>query len=334
MALSVAAGPQPRRDLDFPGRVAVLIPCYNEAASIGRVVRDFKMSLPHADIYVYDNNSTDRTVEIAEAAGAVVRRVWHQGKGSVVRRMFSDVEADVYVMVDGDDTYTAADAPALVTLLLQNHFDMVVGTRVATDEQAFRFGHQWGNWVFTRSIGLIFGDMYSDILSGYRVFSRRFVKSFPALSNGFDTEAEMTVHALELKMPVGEMATGYRGRPTGSSSKLNTYRDGVRILIAIMALVKAERPILFFGTAAGLLIFAAVILMIPVVLTYEHTGLVPRVPTVILSTGLVLSAFLSLTSGLILDTITRGRREMKRLFYLSLPWLSESRQTSGSGESM
>ncbi|MEE3626663.1 glycosyltransferase family 2 protein [Nitrospirillum sp. BR 11752] len=299
--------------------VAVLVPCYNEEAAIAKVVADFKAALPDATVYVYDNNSKDRTVEVARAAGAVVRTEPLQGKGNVVRRMFADIEADVYVMVDGDDTYHAASAPALVDRLVTEQLDMVNGARVTEIEAAYRPGHRFGNLLLTGLVTFIFGKRTNDMLSGYRVFSRRFVKSFPALAGGFETETELTVHALELRMPIAEVETPYKDRPPGSVSKLSTYKDGMRILWMITKLVKEERPMLFFGVAALLFALLSVILGIPIFVTFVETGLVPRLPTAVLATGLMILAFLSLTCGLILDTVTRGRREMKRLRYLEIP---------------
>lgn len=310
MAVSTAAG-EPR--------LAVLIPCYNEAAAIGQVVRDFRAALPAATICVYDNNSSDATVEIAGAAGAVVRSERLQGKGNVVRRMFADVEADVYVLVDGDATYDAASAPRLIARLLEDNLDMVVGSRVHTDEQAYRRGHRFGNRMLTGFVAWLFGKSFTDILSGYRVFSRRFVKSFPALSKGFETETELTVHALELRMPVAEVETPYGVRPEGSASKLSTYRDGFRILRLILALHKHERPFQFFATVALLLAVVSVGLAVPIVLEWLRTGLVPRFPTAILATGVMILACLSLTAGVILETVTRGRLEVRRLVYLQIP---------------
>jgi glycosyltransferase involved in cell wall biosynthesis len=305
-------------------RVAVILPCYNEAAAIGKVVREFRAALPQAVVYVYDNNSRDDTVARAREAGAAVRREARQGKGHVVRRMFADVEADIYVLADGDGTYDAASAPALVEKLVTERLDMVVGSRLAAYEgEAFRRGHRFGNDLLTGFLGLCFGRTFTDILSGYRVFSRRFVKSFPALSAGFETETELSVHALELRMPIAEVATPYRARPAGSASKLRTYRDGFRILMTILNLFKEERPLAFFSIIAGALSLASLILAYPVILTYVETGLVPRFPTAILSTGLMILATLSLTCGFVLDTVTHGRREMKRLAYLSIPPLGE-----------
>ncbi|MFD1627770.1 glycosyltransferase family 2 protein [Azospirillum griseum] len=299
--------------------VAVLIPCYNEEAAIGSVVRDFRAALPAATIYVYDNNSSDRTIAVARAAGAVVRSEPLQGKGNVMRRMFSDIEADVYVLVDGDDTYHAASAPEMVKTLWDQQLDMVNGARVTEIVAAYRPGHRLGNLVLTGMVANIFGKRIGDMLSGYRVFSRRFIKSFPALASGFETETELTVHALELRMPIAEVKTPYKDRPPGSHSKLNTIRDGIRILKTIIILVKEERPIPFFVGIFALLALLSLGLAWPVMMTYAQTGLVPRLPTAVLSTGLMLVAFLSLTCGLILDTVTLGRREAKRMRYLSIP---------------
>lgn len=306
-------------DVTSPPRIAVLIPCFNEAAAIATVVRDFRAALPGATVYVYDNNSTDGTAEVARAAGAVVRREPLQGKGNVIRRMFADVEADFYVLVDGDATYDAASAPAMLELARTEGLDMVTGVRVAEGGGAYRRGHRFGNRVLTGLVSLVFGNRVSDMLSGYRVFSRRFVKSFPALASGFETETEFTVHALELAMPIGELPVRYRERPAGTASKLNTIRDGVRILRTILQLVKEERPLPFFSIAAALLFLMGLALFWPVLLTYLETGLVPRLPTAILSLGLVLLSFLSLACGLILDTVTRGRQEAKRIAYLAIP---------------
>jgi len=296
----------------------VLIPCYNEEVAIRAVVRDFRAALPEAAIFVFDNNSRDRTVEIARDAGAIVRHVPLQGKGNVVRRMFSDVDADAYVLVDGDDTYHAASAQAMVTRLFAENLDMVVGRRVTDETAAYRPGHRLGNWLLSEFVARLFGRAFTDILSGYRVFSRRFVKSFPALAAGFEIETELTVHALELRMPIEEMETQYRSRPEGSVSKLNTYRDGIRILWMILKLFRQERPLAFFGSIGAGLGLASLALSIPLFLTYAETGLVPRLPTAILCTGLMLTTFGSLSCGLILDTVTRGRQEMKRLAYLQM----------------
>jgi len=299
--------------------IAVLVPCYNEEAAIAAVVQDFRRALPEAAIFVYDNNSTDRTREVALAAGAVVRTEPLQGKGNVVRRMFADVEADVYVLVDGDNTYDAASAPALVDLLLREALDMVNASRVASSQLAYRAGHQFGNAMLTGIVARIFGNRLTDMLSGYRAFSRRFVKSFPALTGGFEIETELTVHALGLRLPVAEVPTTYRERPAGSVSKLRTYSDGMRILGTIVALIKQEKPLQFFASISALLALLSTALAVPVVRTFLSTGLVPRLPTAVLSMGIMLLAFLSLVCGLILETVTRGRVEAKRLHYLSVP---------------
>jgi glycosyltransferase involved in cell wall biosynthesis len=299
--------------------VAVLVPCYNEELTISKVVADFRRTLPNATIYVCDNNSQDRSAELAQAAGAVVYTELLPGKGNVVRRMFADIEADVYVLVDGDDTYDAASAPKMVQVLLNNSFDMVNGSRVTTVEDAYRVGHRFGNWMLTSMVAWTFGNRFTDMLSGYRVMSRRYVKSFPALATGFETETELTVHALELRMPITEIATPYKSRPSGSESKLNTFRDGFRILWTIAVLVKEERPMQLFSILAVLLATASILFILPVAVTYWSTGLVPRLPTAVLAMGLMLLSFLSLTCGLILDTVTRGRREMKRMRYLDIP---------------
>jgi len=299
-------------------KIAVVLPCYNEEAAIGATVAGFRAALPGATIYVYDNNSADRTSEIATQAGAVVRMERQQGKGHVVRRMFADIDADVYVMADGDLTYDPKSAPQMVDLLLAEQLDMVVGTRRHEEKEAYRGGHLLGNRLFTGILAGLFGRSFTDIFSGYRVFSRRFVKSFPVLSSGFEIETEMSVHALELRMPVGEVETVYATRPEGSESKLSTYSDGWRILRTIVTLYRVERPSLFFGTIGALLVAIAVVLAIPLVMTYLKTGLVPRLPTAILVTGIIIVAVLCFFAGLILDTVTRGRREVRRLSYLSL----------------
>ena len=300
-------------------RIAVLLPCYNEEAAIGATVEGFRKALPGATVYVYDNNSRDRTKEVAAAAGAVVRTETQQGKGHVVRRMFADIEADVYIMADGDLTYDPEAAPEMARMIAADRLDMVVGTRKHDAAEAYRGGHVIGNRIFTRLLSGLFGRSFTDIFSGYRVFSRRFVKSFPVLSEGFEIETEMSVHALELRMPVGEIETRYLARPEGSHSKLSTFRDGWRILKTIVTLYRIERPVLFFGGIGAILVAAALILALPLVFTYLETGLVPRFPTAILATGMTIVAVLSLFAGLILDTVTRGRREVRRLAYLALP---------------
>jgi glycosyltransferase involved in cell wall biosynthesis len=317
-------------DFPIPYRVAVLIPCYNEALTIRKVIQDFRTALPGSTVYVYDNNSTDETIKTARQAGAVVRKVPHQGKGNVVRRMFADIEADIYVLVDGDDTYDATSAPKLMEQLIMEQLDMVVGTRFGNyEEAAFRSGHHFGNHLLTAVVGMIFERSFTDMLSGYRVFSRRFVKSFPALAKGFETETELTVHALELRMPIAEVITDYKSRPPGSESKLHTYRDGYRILKMILRLFREERPLFFFTIMFAILAFASVALAYPLFVTYLATGLVPRFPTAILSTGLMLLAFLNLGAGLILDTVTKGRMEIKRLAYLSIPAIGFAGRNAG-----
>ena len=300
-------------------KIAVILPCYNEEAAIGATVSGFRAALPNATIYVYDNNSSDRTVAVATKAGAIVRTERQQGKGHVVRRMFADIDADIYVMADGDLTYDPKAAPAMVAMLAAEQLDMIVGTRKHEAKEAYRGGHVLGNRIFTGLLSGLFGRSFSDIFSGYRVFSRRFVKSFPVLSSGFEIETEISVHALELRMPVGEVETAYASRPEGSHSKLSTYSDGWRILKTIVTLYRIERPVLFFGSIGALLVVAALLLAVPLVLTYLDTGLVPRFPTAILVTGMIIVAVLCFFAGLILDTVTRGRREVRRLAYLAQP---------------
>jgi glycosyltransferase involved in cell wall biosynthesis len=312
--------------LDSLPRIAVLLPCYNEEATIGATVEGFRAALPAATVYVYDNNSSDRTRDIAAKAGATVRCERQQGKGHVVRRMFADIDADVYLMADGDLTYDPAAAPEMVEQLLAGQLDMVVGTRKHEEKEAYRGGHVLGNRIFTGLLAGLFGRSFNDIFSGYRVFSRRFVKSFPVLSSGFEIETEMSVHALELRMPVGEVETRYLARPEGSESKLSTFGDGWRILKTIGTLYRVERPVLFYGTIAVVLMLAAILLSIPLVITYLHTHMVPRLPTAILVTGMTIVAVLCFFAGLILDTVTRGRREMRRLAYLSLAAPPEPKQ--------
>jgi glycosyltransferase involved in cell wall biosynthesis len=300
-------------------RIAVLVPCFNEEAAVARVIADFRSALPSADIYVYDNNSKDRTVAVAREAGALVRSERRQGKGHVVRRMFADVDADIYVLVDGDATYDAASAPKMIEALTSEHLDMVVGLRIDQAEAAWRPGHRTGNWLLTGFLASAFGKAFTDILSGYRVFSRRFVKSFPVLSDGFEIETELSVHALELSLPTAEIETPYFARPEGSVSKLNTWRDGFRILSTILKLYRSEKPLSFFTGIGVCLAIAAIGLAIPIFITYFEQGIVPRLPTAVLSMGLMVLAMLSLSCGLVLDTVTRGRREMKLLAYLAQP---------------
>jgi glycosyltransferase involved in cell wall biosynthesis len=299
------------------------VPCYNEEAAVATVVADFRKALPAATIYVYDNNSKDRTIAVARAAGAEVRSETHQGKGHVVRRMFADIDADVYVLVDGDATYDAPSAPAMIERLLSEHLDMVVGLRVDQSVAAYRPGHRTGNWMLTAFLASVFGEAFKDTLSGYRVFSRRFVKSFPVLSDGFEIETELSVHALELALPVAEIATPYYARPEGSFSKLNTWRDGFRILGTILRLYRTEKPLRFFTAIGVFLMLVSIGLAIPIVITYLEEGVVPRLPTAVLSTGMMIVAVLLISSGLVLDTVTRGRREMKLLAYLSEPPVSK-----------
>ncbi len=306
------------RELRQPS-IAVLIPCYNEAPNIENVIRGFEEALPAADIFVYDNSSTDDTLSIASGAGVHARSEPIKGKGNVVRRMFADIEADIYVLVDGDNTYHAASAPAMVEKLITEHLDMVNGERQTEHEEAYRVGHRFGNKLLSGMVRFIFGDRIKDMLSGYRVFSRRFVKSFPVLSKGFEIETELTVHALELGMPVAEVVTPYNARDGGSTSKLRTYRDGFRILLTIGTLITKEKPMQFFTVTALLFFLASIQLGIPIIAEYTQTGLVPRFPSAILATGLMLISFLSFSVGLILDTVTRGRKEMKKLVYLREP---------------
>ena len=309
--------------------IAVVIPCLNEAAAIPQVVDDFRAALPSARIYVYDNASTDNTAEVAAKAGALVRSEPVRGKGNVVRRMFSDIDADIFVLVDGDGTYPAHCAPNMIAALIDGQMDMISGARSPEQDSAYRPGHQFGNVIITSLVGLMFGQRFSDILSGYRVLSRRFVKSFPALSKGFEIETEIVVHTLEMRLPGAELEIPYFGRPAGSSSKLRTFRDGGAILKTIFVLLKEERPLEFFSSVFVLLELASLVLAWPVLIEYLETGLVPRLPTAVLSTGLTLLGFLSLACGLILDTVTRGRRETKRLHYLALPGLP-ARRANGS----
>jgi glycosyltransferase involved in cell wall biosynthesis len=308
-----------------PYEVAILVPCYNEERAIAKVVADFRAALPDATLYVYDNNSTDETVAVAKKAGALVRHETYQGKGYVVRRMFNDVEADVYVLVDGDATYDALSASAMVRKLIDERLDMVVAVR-ARDPAAFRPGHRIGNSMLTGFVARVFGRSVSDMLSGYRAFSRRFVKSFPILSGGFEIETELTVHALELELPVGEIVTPHYSRASGSTSKLSTWRDGFRILWTVFKLYRTERPLSLFGGVGLALAIVSIGLAIPIFITYIQEGLVPRLPTAVLSTGLMLLAFLCFACGLILDTVTRGRRELKLLAYLALRAPGEERR--------
>ncbi len=303
-------------------RVAILLPCFNEEVTIAGVVEGFRRVLPDADIYVYDNNSNDRTAERAGAAGAIVRREPLQGKGNVVRRMFADIDADIYLMADGDGTYDPASARDMIALVAEDGIDMVVGVRRQTGEEAaWNQRRRFGNRVFNRFVAMLFGKRFTDILSGYRAFSRRFVKSYPALARGFETETELTIHALELRLPVAEIETPYGARPQGSHSKLSAGRDGLKIIRVIIMLLKEERPLRFFGAISAVLAAVSIAIAYPLLITYLETSLVPRIPTAVLSTGLMLLAFLGLTCGLILDGVSRGRREVKRMAYLALPAL-------------
>jgi glycosyltransferase involved in cell wall biosynthesis len=318
------------REMRWGPEVAVLIPCLNEEAAIGTVVADFRSALPDALIFVYDNGSTDRTIEVAKNAGAIVRKEPLKGKGNVMRRMFADIEADVYVLVDGDDTYHAPSAPMMIEELNCNNLDMVNGAREDSSTLAYRRGHRLGNRLLSGLVALIFGARINDILSGYRVMSRRFVKSFPALAGGFEIETELTVHALQLRLPIAEVMTQYRERPPASSSKLRTISDGTRIARLIMRLIREERPLEFFSSVAIVLAITATLLAIPLLIEYLATGLVPRLPTAVLSMGLMVLSFLSLTCGLVLATVTRGRIEAKRLQYLTVAIRSSrSRQDWG-----
>lgn len=306
------------RKTDTP-TIAVLIPCFNEEAAIVSVIESFQQALPASRIYVCDNNSTDRTIELARAAGATVMRESLQGKGHALRRLFADVQADVYILVDGDNTYDPTSASPMVNMLIDQGLDMVTGTRVTNVASAYRRGHLFGNRILTMAVTSIFGERITDMLSGYRVFSRRFVKSFPALSSGFETETEFTVHALELDMPLGEIETRYRDRPLNSTSKLRTYRDGVRILLTIVNLIRDQKPLPFFALLASLSTFAAILLSIPIFTEFHSTHTVPRFPTAILCVGLMLLAGIFAACGLILDSVSRGRKEFKRIIYLSIP---------------
>ncbi len=308
--------PETKSPEHFIPTIAVIIPCYNEEATISNVVRDFATVLPSAQVYVYDNNSSDKTIENAKKAGALVRTEKQQGKGNVVRRAFADVDADIYVLVDGDDTYDAQSAPRLVAQLLNGPYDMINASRVEKSELAYRKGHRFGNWAISTMIGVLFGKSCNDVLSGYRVFSKRFVKSFPALARGFEIETELTVHALQLRMPVAETQTPYKERPEGSVSKLSTFKDGFRILFTIMYLLKEEKPLMFFSVISFVLLLGALILGVPVIEDFMKTGLVPRLPSAVLATGLVILSSLSVACGMILDSLTRARLELKRLTYL------------------
>ena len=300
-------------------KIAIIIPCYNEGLTITATVLGLHATVPEAEIFVYDNNSSDDTIELARAAGAHVFVERNQGKGNVVRRMFSDIEADVYLLIDGDNTYDAGSAPELLRLVMEEGMDFVNGARRESSEKAYRAGHKFGNWMLTTMIRKIFGAEFSDMLSGLKCFSRRYVKSFPALSRGFEIETELTTHALELRMPCYEITTPYGERPEGSVSKLRTYRDGFRILLTILKLVKEERPLQLFSCIGGVLFLAAMLFMIPVLQTYLATGLVPRLPTAILAISLTGLGALSIVMAIIMDSVVTMRREMKRIAYLQIP---------------
>ncbi|OFZ91015.1 MAG: glycosyl transferase [Betaproteobacteria bacterium RBG_16_64_18] len=300
-------------------RIAVLVPCCNEAATVAAVVSGFRMALPAAEVYVYDNNSSDGTADRAREAGATVRPEGRQGKGHVVRRMLADLDADIYVMVDGDDTYDPASSPAMIAKMLSEKLDLVNGRRIETHADSYRFGHRWGNQFLSGLVSRLFDSRFDDMLSGYKVFSRRFAKSFPVLSTGFEIETEIAVHALSLGVPTAEMDTPYRSRQAGSASKLSTFRDGIRILRTIVILYKEEKPLAFFAGVATVLAAVSVGLALPVIIEFMNTGLVPRQPTALLATGVMLSALLSFACGVILESVKRGQREIKRLFYLQTP---------------
>jgi glycosyltransferase involved in cell wall biosynthesis len=300
-------------------RVAVLVPCHNEEATVADVTADFARALPGAAVWVFDNNSTDATAARAEAAGALVRHAPLKGKGNVVRRMFSDIDADVYVLVDGDGTYDAAVAPMMVRRLVDEGLDMVSAARRSTEAEAFRAGHRFGNRALSGVVQMVFGRQFEDMLTGYRAFSRRFVKSFPAHSSGFEIETELTVHTLQMRLPAIEIEAAYGARPEGSESKLSTFRDGLRILRMISLMVREERPIQFFGVAGVLAVALAALLATPVLLVYLKTGLVPRLPTLVVAVGLMVTALLSFFCGLTLDSVSRLRLEQRRLAYLAWP---------------
>lgn len=306
-------------------KIAVLIPCYNEELSIKQTVIDCQKYLPTADVYVYDNNSKDKTVQVAQEAGAIVRKETHQGKGNVVRRMFADIEADVYVMTDGDATYDIASVPAMIQKLTDENLDMVTGVRQTQEKEAYRAGHQFGNKLLTRIVHLFFGKQTDDMLSGLRVFSRRFVKSYPANSHGFEIETELTVYASSMRLPIADYPTPYYSRPEGSVSKLSTYKDGYRILKMIAILIKEERPLLFFGLGAIVLFVLSLLSAIPVIMHYLETGLVPRIPTAVLSVGLMLASGVSFAMALILDTVAKTRQELRRMKYLATPFIQKDK---------
>ncbi|MBL8585012.1 MAG: glycosyltransferase [Rhizobiaceae bacterium] len=310
--------------------IAVLLPCYNEEPTVADVVRRFRAVLPAATVYVYDNNSRDQTAQRAREAGAVVVREPRQGKGNVVRRMFADIEADIYLMADGDGTYAPEDAPQLIDTLLAERADMVVGTRRGVTDDAGRAGHALGNRLFNSLYKRLFGRDFTDIFSGYRVFTRRFVKSFPAVSGGFEIETEMSVHASQLKLPVSEVVLDYGRRPEGSTSKLSTFSDGARILKMFARLMKETQPVRFFGAFSILFMIVGLLLAAPVLIEYLETGIVRRMPTWILALAFALLSILMAVAGVILDSVARGRAEQKRIFYLSIPAARHRRKAAGS----
>ncbi len=297
--------------------IAVIIPCYNEEVAIASVIRKFKMVLPQAKIYVYDNNSSDNTIEKAKAEGAIVRSEHLQGKGNVVRRMFADIDADIYVMSDGDETYDIAKTPKLIQTLKDEQLDMVIGMRKEVDLAAYRVGHRWGNWMLTKLVQYFFNSPLEDMLSGFRVFSKRFVKTFPAQSKGFEIETELTVHALSSRIPIKEVETDYFARPEGSVSKLSTLKDGIRILLMIVNLIKDEKALFFFSWISIFFFLASLLVGIPVIEEFLNTGLVPRIPTTVLATGLVICSVVSLLVGFVLDSVSKSRKEVRRLAYLN-----------------
>lgn len=309
--------------------IAVLLPCFNEATTIAAVIDGFHRALPTAVVYVYDNNSTDGSADVAAAAGAVVRRERHQGKGNVVRRMFADIDSDIYVLADSDQTYDASAAGQLVEGLIKQNVDMVVGVRVGIKD-AFRYGHRAGNQLFNRVVSSLFGPGFTDILSGYRVLSRRFVKSFPSTSSGFEIETELSVHALDLKLPAAEIALNYGERPQNSASKLRTYRDGFRISVKILMMYRALKPLQFYGAISIVLIVVALIIGAPVIITYLETGLVPRLPTAILAASIIQLGVLSLVCGIIIHAVSSTGRELKRMRYLDLPAPNSARDENQS----
>jgi glycosyltransferase involved in cell wall biosynthesis len=321
VAASSAGEPRPVPDPVVETRIAAIVPCYNEAASIASVVRDLHAAVPGIAVYVYDNNSTDGTAELAEEAGAIVRREATKGKGNVVRRAFADTDADIYVLIDGDDTYDASRTAELVDLLREGPYDQITGVREQVTETAYRRGHALGNRMFNKLVGALFGTPVNDMLSGYRVFSRRFVKSFPALSREFEVETELTVHAMNMRVPQTETAVGFKDRQEDSESKLRTYHDGSRILWLIMELTRHERPLLYHGLLGLALFLVGLLLGLPVIAEYAETGLVPRLPTAVLAASLMILALLMLVTGLILDGLRRSRRESARLSYLTIPAL-------------